>query len=212
MIVTTKTFGQVLKDTVVDIDGNVYQTVRIGTQIWMVENLNVTHYSNGEKILNISPDTLHWSIDTTAHYFNYNNDSAISIDYGRLYNWYTVNDNRKICPVGWHIPSDSEWTILINYLGGENEAGGKMKEKGTLHWISPNIAATNSSKFTAIPCGAYFENKFDGAGGVCMWWTSTELTYGSSDAWCRYIIYSEASIHSEHFEKSRGFSVRCVKN
>lgn len=136
--------------TVTDIDGNIYQTIKIGTQWWMAENLKVTHYRNGDSIPNVTDETA-WSNLTTGAYGNYNNDDDISNTYANLYNWYAVNDSRNIAPIGWHIPTDAEWQTLVDYLGGESVAGSKMKETGTEHWRSPNVGTTNESGFSALP-------------------------------------------------------------
>jgi len=137
--------------TMTDIDGNVYETVTIGTQVWMAENLKVTHYRNGNTILHII-DWFSW-FTLTGAYCEYDNDVNNVAVYGRLYNWYAVNDSRYIAPVGWHVPSDAEWLTLVDYLGGDTVADGKMKEIGTTHWVSPNTGATNESGFSALPGG-----------------------------------------------------------
>lgn len=138
--------------TVTDYDGNVYQTVLIGDQCWMMENLKVTHYRNGDPIPHVT-DGVTWGNLTSGAYCNYNNDEGNVATYGRLYNWYAVDDSRNIAPAGWHVPSDAEWQTLVDYLGGDAVAGGKMKEAGTTHWASPNTGATNESGFTALPGG-----------------------------------------------------------
>ena len=141
-----------LTPPVFDIDGNGYDTVVIGTQTWLVQNLRVTHLNNGVSIPNITNSTL-WKNSTTPALCYYNNDSvSYAAIYGALYNWYAVNTN-NLCPTNWHVPSYSEWETLITYLGGASVAGGKLKEVGTTHWTSPNTGATNSSGFTALPNG-----------------------------------------------------------
>ncbi len=136
-----------------DYDGNAYDTVMIGTQVWLKENLRVTHYNNGDLIPNITGNT-EWAATATGARCYYNNDSA-SYDpvYGVLYNWYAVSDSRHLCPAGWHVSGNAEWQAAENYLGGDVIAGGKMKEEGTLHWLSPNTGATNASRFTGLPGG-----------------------------------------------------------
>ena len=139
--------------TVVDIDGNVYNTVTIGTQVWMVENLKTTKYRNGDAIPNVTGNAS-WVALSTGAYCWYNNDAATyKATYGALYNWYAVGDSRNIAPSGWHVATDSEWTTLSTFLGGESIAGDKLKEIGTSHWLSPNTGATNSNGFTAFPGG-----------------------------------------------------------
>ena len=138
--------------TVTDIDGNVYHTVKIGAQTWMVENLRTTRYNDGTAIPLVTGNTA-WGSLTTPGYCWYNNDQATyGSTYGALYNWYAVNRG-KLCPTGWHVATDAEWTQLTDYLGGVWVAGGKMKEAGLSHWESPNEGATNSSGFTALPGG-----------------------------------------------------------
>jgi uncharacterized protein (TIGR02145 family) len=137
-------------DAITDADGNYYNIVTIGTQTWMAENLETTKYNDGNNIPNIS-DNVAWSNLTTPGYCWYNNDDSTYKNlYGALYNWYTVNRG-KLCPIGWHVPTDAEWTTLTTYLGGESVAGGRLKETGTMHWVSPNVGAINETGFTALP-------------------------------------------------------------
>jgi len=162
---------------ITDIDGNVYHAVTIGTQTWMVENLKVTKLNDGTSIPNVTALTA-WNNLTTPGYCWYNNDIANKKLYGALYNWYNVSTG-KLCPTGWHVPSVTEWTTLINYLGGESVAGGKLKETGTTHWVTPNTGATNTSGFTALPAGIRYSNTDDFAeslGGETDFWTSTQYT------------------------------------
>jgi uncharacterized protein (TIGR02145 family) len=196
--------------TVTDIDGNIYHTITIGTQIWMVENLKTTKYRNGDPIPNVADNT-QWNNLTTDAYCNYNNDANNATIYGRLYNLSAVLDSRKICPSGWHIPSDAEWTTLIAFLGGDNVAGGKLKETGTSHWNSPNTGATNETGFTALPDGHrdYF-GIFLEIGGYGHWWSSTKDD--ESSAWSYRMGYSYKNIgRSSSYEKN-GYSVRCIKD
>jgi uncharacterized protein (TIGR02145 family) len=197
--------------TVTDQDGNVYRTVSIGTQVWMVENLNTTKYRNGEPIANITDDTV-WFDLTSGAFCNYNNDTANSTTYGRLYNWYAVNDSRNIAPVGWHVPSEEDWTTLTTYLvGGESEAGGKLKEAGIAHWLSPNTDATNKTGFTALP-GGYrnFTGTFLGIGYGDYYWSSVEDD--DSDALCRALYCNSSQVDKASFYKTVGISVRCIKD
>jgi uncharacterized protein (TIGR02145 family) len=195
--------------TVTDIDGNVYPTLQIGTQTWMVENLKVKHYRNGDPVPNVT-DTTEWSTLTTGGWCWYNNDSSNKATYGAMYNWFAVSDNRNLAPAGWHVPSDAEWTTLINYLGNITTAGGSMKETGTAHWQSPNTGATNSSGFTALPGGyRYTDNgSFRQMGFDADWWSSTEVD--AVFAWFRNIYYDAASSGRYYYKKQNGFSVRCV--
>jgi len=197
--------------TVTDIDGNVYTTVVIGTRTWMVENLKVTRYRNGDAISNVTDNTA-WAGLTTGAYCWYNNNIANKTPYGALYNWFAVNDPRNIAPAGWHVPSDAEWTTLITYLGGESVAGGKMKEAGTTHWLSPNTDADNSSGFAALPGGYRFgyDGTFDYLGIVGGYWSSTQN--GAFGAWYRSLYYDNASAYRSDDGKQLGLSVRCVRD
>lgn len=193
--------------TVTDIDGNVYHTVTIGTQTWMVENLKVTKYRNGSTIPNVTDNTA-WSNLTTGACCDYNNIASNSITYGKLYNWYAVNDSNNIAPTGWHVPTDAEWTILTTYLGGETVAGGKLKEAGKTHWdISTD--ATNESGFTALP-GGYRINS-NGAflfiRSAGYWWSS------GIDPVIRHLNYDYSYVDKfNSYNKQVGYSVRCVKD
>lgn len=196
--------------TVTDIDGNVYHTVKIGSQVWMVENLKTTRYNNGNPIPNVTDSTA-WNNLTTGGYCAYNNDSANTAVYGLLYNWYAVHDTDSIAPRGWHIPTQSEWTTMTNLLGDLEAAGGKLKETGTTHWQSPNTGATNESLFTALPGGKrQSHGKFTGLGSTGMWWSASGD--GTYDAWGRYINYNDSAMFRYDDTKKAGFSVRCVMN
>lgn len=198
--------------TVTDIDGNVYKTIKIGDQWWMAENLCVTKYRNGEEISNII-NNFEWASISSSSYCYYNNDFATygSI-YGALYNWNAVSDNRNIAPEGWHIPTDEEWKILINYLGGFSVAGGKMKELGTIHWLSPNTGATNSSGFTAIPAGSrgVSTGEFGWIGLGNDYWSSTSNT--NTHAWAYYVGNNTSGCLRLSHNKGNGFAIRCIKD
>ncbi|MDP2337020.1 MAG: fibrobacter succinogenes major paralogous domain-containing protein [Bacteroidota bacterium] len=198
--------------TVTDIDGNVYQTVSIGTQVWMKENLKVTRYRNGDVIGTTTPATLDVSGESTPKYqWAYNGDERNVAAYGRLYTWYAVTDSRNVCPTGWHIPTDAEWTTLTDYLGGAKIAGGKLKETGTAHWQSPNTGATNETGFTALP-GSYrsISGEFSHFGNYGGWWSSSE--FNAYMAWPRYMTGIVSYIGRYGYGKSIGFSVRCLKD
>ena len=195
-------------DTVTDIDGNVYQTVTIGKQTWMVENLKVTKYRNGDAIPNVTNGT-EWSNLTTGAYCEYDNVARNSAVYGKIYNWYAVADSRNIAPTGWHVPSDDEWTTLTTFLGGELYAGNKLKEKGTAHWQSANYGATNETGFSALPGGSYSGGSFYNLGSGGYWWSSTER---SSHAWYRYMYYNYGGVFRVSSNQSVGCSVRCLRD
>ena len=195
--------------TVTDIDGNTYNTVVIGTQEWMQENLKVSKYRNGDPIpTNLSNTT--WQNTTSGAYAIYNDSTTNNSIYGKLYNWYAVADPRELCPVGWHMPSDSEWTTLENFLGGSLVAGGAMKAVSTL-WLSPNTGATNSSGFSGLPGGARFSNgAYYNVGNSGVWWSSTQ--YSTADAWSRLLFCSNGVVYRNYYDESYGFSVRCVRD
>jgi uncharacterized protein (TIGR02145 family) len=189
--------------TLTDIDGNIYNTVTIGTQIWMKENLKVTHYSNGNPIPILLEDTLN------AWYCPANSQS-----YGATYNWFVVNDSRKLCPQGWHIPDTTEWNTLISYLGGDSIAGGEMKDTGTTHWFSPNTGATNSSGFTALGAGICYD--FFSPGQISTFkvigafWSSVEINNSTSRLIGLRANSKNATI--SNVNKDIGISVRCISD
>lgn len=197
--------------TVSDIDGNSYNVIRIGTQLWLKENLKTTKFDDGTSIPNIT-DRFTWIGLTSPGLRWYDNDEATYKNtYGALYNFYAVVDNHKLCPSGWHIPTDTEWSGLIDYLGGSNFAGGKIKEAGTSHWTSPNNAATNESGFTGLP-GGMTDNSgfFVWIGLTGRWWTSTE--FSSTGGRNVNTVYDWGTMGIGGSDKMVGHSVRCVKD
>jgi len=193
-----------------DQDGNRYHVISIGKQVWFAENLKTTHYRNGDPIPDIL-DVNTWRNLTNGAFCNYDNDPSNAAVYGRLYNWYAVTDNRNICPAGWHVPTDADWYQLINYLGGESVAGGKLKESAPGHWLIPNTGATNVSGFTALP-GGYRSSKgtYHILDTYTFYWTST--SYSDNVAWSWFLQNnSEGATRIENL-KTFGFSVRCVKD
>jgi uncharacterized protein (TIGR02145 family) len=196
-------------DTLTDFQGNVYYTVTIGTQIWMAENLMVTRYRNGDPIPNVTNNSS-WSNLTTGSYCDYNNTPANSTIYGKLYNFYAITDTRNVCPLGWHVPSDSQWTILKNYLGSTG-AGGKIKETGTTHWQSPNSYATNESGFSALPGGVRnSDGLFYYLWKSAYWWSST--VDNATNAFDYFVNYDMATLIRVNNPKLLGCSVRCLKD
>jgi uncharacterized protein (TIGR02145 family) len=195
--------------SVTDIDGNLYDTVKIGTQIWMKENLTTTKFNDGSNIPLITDDYT-WSQLTTPGYCWYeNNEVAYKETYGALYNWYTINTG-KLCPIGWHIPSKAEWDNLIAYIGNNNY-GGKLKEIGFAHWRSPNTNATNVTRFTALPGGnRNYGGPFYSLYTIGGWWYSTE--YSATKGWQLNLFYDQGTISISNFNKQTGNSVRCVQD
>ena len=197
-------------ETVTDIDGNVYHTITIGTQVWMVENLKTTKYRDTTSIPNVIDNTA-WSNSNTGAYCDYNNTPSNATTYGRIYNWYTVSDVHNIAPTGWHVPTDAEWSTLTTYLGGESVAGGKLKEIGTTHWESPNTGATNQTGFTALPAGyRIYDGSFRSLGKYGGWWCARE--YQAETALLRFVYYITSDVSRTGDYKVLGFSVRCVRD
>lgn len=199
--------------TVTDQDGNTYKTIVIGTQTWMAENLRTTKYRNGDSIPEIS-DSIVWDNLKTGAYCNHNNDNSFQMvaTYGRLYNWYAVSDSRNIAPLGWHVPTNDEWTTLITYLGGDTLSIKKLKEKGSAHWCLYNEGSDNSSGFTALPGGSRFGIYFIQSGYLGYWWSSTEDDSKIS-AWYRSLTIQPGEPISPYiWFKEAGFSVRCIKD
>jgi len=187
-----------------------YVAVSIGKQIWMYKNLNSDHYINGDSILEVTDQT-QWINLIEGAWCNYNNDSIKGAIYGKLYNWYAVNDPRVLAPNGWHVPNKFEWAKLSNYLGGDDLSGGKLKETGTEHWLSPNTGATNESGFSALPSGCRCNfGPFDVIGIYSFFWTSTEND--SSDAWYKVLSNRSSYFNRGYLEKKNGYSVRLVKD
>jgi uncharacterized protein (TIGR02145 family) len=206
--------------TVTDIDGNIYNTITLGTQVWMVENLKTTRYRDGTSITNVS-DNAAWASATSGAYCDYNNDAANAVDYGRLYNLYAIKDSRNIAPAGWHLPNMSEWLTAINYLGGGGIAGGRMKEAGLVHWNAPNTGADNSSWFTAlgsgfrspVPSGSFYNFK----NSAYFWSSSSNLSNPSSPTINSFIFNYNSADYTMQWGSisggaTYGYAVRCIKD
>jgi uncharacterized protein (TIGR02145 family) len=206
-----KTYG-----TMTDQEGNVYKTIVIGTQEWMAENLNTSIYRNGDAIpTNLDDST--WTNTTSGAWAYYINDVSYACPYGKLYNWYACVDARQLCPVGWHVPTNAEWTVLIDNLGGVTVAGGIMKSTGTIQaatglWFGPNTEATNSSGFSGSPGGLREYDFSYGANGVAgFWWSSSDGGNGGS-AWNRCLRFNDSASPGRIDDKHYGFSVRCLRD
>jgi uncharacterized protein (TIGR02145 family) len=215
--------------TVTDIDGNIYTTIEIGTQVWMMENLKTSKYRDGTLIPNVTDDVL-WAGLSDGAYSNYNNDVANVITYGRLYNGYAVDDSRNIAPEGWHVATGDEVQALLDHVGEAAKWAPKLKEAGTTHWNDPNTGADNSSGFTALPGGFRMEYvntetfEFNTLRDQGRWWASDPSGAGSLDYF--YMSHSAINvlgsltgdsyppwpINYEPFDKRNGYSVRCVKD
>ncbi len=208
--------------TIKDIDNNSYRVVTIGTQTWMAENLRVAHYNDGTAIPLVTVNTA-WQDSSNAGnpaYTWYNNGNYVTgygapaPEYSALYNWYAIdilsNGNRNVCPTGWHVPSDAEWTNLTNHLGGASVAGGKIKETGLGHWNNDNTGATNESGFSEIPGGYRFDNGvFSSIGSSAGWWSSLQ---SGDDAWLRLLYNSDDNVYRDVSAKGWGLSVRCLRD
>lgn len=200
--------------TMSDQDGNVYKTITIGSQEWMAENLRTAHYANGDPIplvtgngwLNLSNGATCW----------YNNDSSNhNCPYGRLYNAFAVQDSRKLCPTGWVVPSDNDWTLLENSLGGPDAAGGKMKSQGFQYFLSPNQDATNQSGFSGLPGGFRYgiagAGPFEGKQTNGYWWSSTSGTSQPGTSIFRSLGFDIGFLAASNFLNRSGMSVRCMR-
>ncbi len=208
---TTAVFNPKKKyGTVVDIDGNEYKTIVIGSQTWMAENLRTTRYRNGDKIPNIKDNT-QWSNLETGAYCNYNNteDMDTIATFGRLYNWYAAGDERNIAPKGWRVPTVMDYNILFNYLGGDSIASNALKEVGNYHWQDP-FESDNSSGFTALPGGRKdFNRDTKGIGYYGLWWT---ITQNSETKSCFFFLYYYDSLVWKNINyKKNGYAIRCIK-
>jgi len=210
---TTAIFNsQLTYGTMTDQEGNIYKTIRIGSQTWMAENLRTSIYRNG-KTIPVVTDSLEWcSLKTGAYCNYYNTQNSVHIaTYGRLYNWYAVSDSNILAPQGWHVPASSEWDTLVTYLGGVNLSVAKLKEQGKNHWGNSNTS-DNSSGFTALPGGCRMGYcYYMGLGDLGYWWSSTEFL-DMDTAWYRSLTIMPDSISPWRWFKDAGFAIRCVKD
>lgn len=197
--------------TIKDIDGNVYRTLEMcDGREWMIENLNVSRYRNGDTIPQVQ-DPQEWAALRTGAWCYYENETSVGMVHGKLYNWYAVNDPRGIAPEGWHVPKSDEWTLLVDCLGGDNMAAGKMKEIGTINWAEPNVGAVNTSGFNAIASGARNTlGEFKALTNLVFYWSEEESN--QHNAWYRHLSYSNSFVVKFYNDKRSGFSVRCVKD
>jgi uncharacterized protein (TIGR02145 family) len=223
MLASNCTKDDTKSNTVTDIDGNIYHTVTIGTQEWTVENMKTSKFNDGSSIPLVTNDTV-WRKAKAAYCLYKNDASSFQATYGALYNWYVVdtacNGDKNVCPAGWHVPNETEWITLLDYLGGSMIAGGKLKETGTVHWMAPNTGADNSSGFTALP-GGQRDNSgwFSGIGSfgsVGYWWSVSEEKDPDYDVYNPGCLYLNYDLNLAQFQyasgKETGFSVRCLKD
>jgi len=196
---------------VVDIEGNEYSTVIIGNQIWMRENLRTSTFRNGDTILHVDDNGTWSKLKTGAWCHLYNQNTQCDI-YGKLYNYYAVEDSRGLCPLGWRIPTENDFNILTQYLGGEQIAGGKLKDVGTTCWQTPNLGATNESGFSALP-GGQRSNKgiFGNLGNAGSWWTITKNNTISAWSISLFSFTGGNAVYKYFNEFNVGLSVRCIK-
>lgn len=219
----------VLGPNVNDIDGNTYQSVTNCGLTFTKQNLNVSKYTDGTPIPQVT-DQAQWGNLTTGAWCYYANNTANGTTYGKLYNWYAVAGiynlasatnpalRKKLAPIGWHIPTDAEWTQIINCLGGSTVAGGKMKSTGTIQasnglWQSPNAMATNESGFIGLPGGEIYVTYYNGIGSYGNWWSSSEVNFAPSDAFALTLGYDFGDVSfGDNYAKIHGYSVRCIKD
>lgn len=195
--------------TVKDQDGNIYNTTRIGEQIWMAENLKTTKLNDGTPIPFVT-DKSEWAALSKPGYCWYKNDTTYKNVYGALYNAYSVITAR-LCPSGWHVSTNNDWSQLLTFLGGEDIAGGKLKETGTDHWSEPNSGATDENHFKALPGGSRYTNGlFLTIKNMGYWWSPGETN--TFNNWYRSIYNRDRSVSSNFIDSTNGFSVRCVKD
>lgn len=204
--------GSMAQQRVADFDGHLYDTIHIGTLVWLTPNLRTTHYSNGVPVPMIT-DSVLWAHTNSGARCYYDNDSAMYDSvYGALYNYFVITDTNKICPTGWRVPTNNEWLATEVDVGGLDIAGGEMKEAGTAHWMSPNVGATNHSGFTGLPGGAMdpYTSTYTWLRENGLWWTAT--SYSGSMAWSTYMWYMSTSVDHNPVSKKAGMSIRCVQD
>ena len=201
-------FGQHFHRPLIDIDGNKYSLITYGDQLWMAENLRVTRFSNGDTIEFVNQTNIWENLETPAYSKSIEFEKAQQI--GLLYNWYVIDDSRNICPRGWHVPTDSEWTKFINYIGGANYAGKILNKKSLFlsFFYKKTVLKTN---FGVRFCGYLgFDGSFCDLGTKSSWWTKTENV--SNTAWNRFISIDESKVYRDDEIKQAGLSIRCIKN
>jgi len=195
---------------ITDIDGNIYSTVQIGYQCWMKGNLRVSKYRNGD-FIQTNLDDLNWSNANSGSFAIYSGDYANELIHGKLYNWFSISDSRKICPTGWDIPTDKDFSTLVDFFGGASDAGGKLKDLGTTIWNSPNLAATNESGFSMLPSGLRLTaGTYENIKNNGYLWSRTE--YDINYSWIRGFSRGDVIVSRVLANKKSGFSVRCLRD
>lgn len=200
--------GNLHAQSVKDADGNIYLAINIGKQVWMAENLKTTRFNDGKAIPLVTDDKA-WKALKSPGYCSFENNSENKALYGLLYNWYTVG-TKKLCPKGWHVPSDTEWKEMVDFIGGSNTGGDKLKESGDEHWKNPLLSPTNDYDFTALPGGTrlYSGSFAEFGSSYAVWWTATEFSSLAAYNWGLHV--SSSKIFNGYDSKQSGFSVRCI--
>jgi len=197
-----------------DADGNIYTEIKIGTQTWLLENLNTTRFRNGD-LIPVITDSAQWNNRTAAAVCDYDNIAEYGNSEGRLYNWYAAVDERNICPVGYHIPSAEELNTLVNFLGGSAIAGDKLKNTGTVYWSAPNTGATNQSGFTANAIGIRHAGNFIHRLLLGCYWATTMNPNPTMSNYAYYLHLQNGTSTADvspFFEKQMGLAIRCIKD
>jgi uncharacterized protein (TIGR02145 family) len=196
---------------VFDFEGHNYATIILENgQEWMAENLKTTRFSNGDTIPHKIENSV-WQNSQSAAYSFYNEETELQSIYGNIYNWYVTIDERNVCPIAWHVPTDNEWTNFTDLFGGNGVAGGKMKIQDTLFWRSPNLGATNECLFSGLPAGCRYDGgNFSNIEKYAFWWSSTQLDNQLS--WFRSASYVSDNLVKNYATKETGYSIRCLKN
>jgi len=209
---STAVFPALTFETIQDIDGNSYKTIKIGTQTWMAENLKTTKFSDGTSIPSTSDPLTDISNESAPIYqWSYNNNKELSKNAGLLYTWYAASSLKGVCPTNWHVPREDEWLKMTSYLGGLDNVGYKLKELGSTHWSIANKEVTNETGFTALPAGYRNSNgTFDLINITGYWWTSTQT--GAENANHRNLNIYNSGLGNYGLFKKSGASIRCIKD
>lgn len=204
------TFKTYNADAIYDYEGNYYNTVHIGNQFWMAENLKSGRLNDGAEMSYVNVNNIWSNLSNPGYCWPDNDEVSYKNSYGALYNWFSVNTS-KLCPEGWHVPTVTEWNQLGSFLGGDSVAGNKIRESGTIHWSAPNSESTNESGFTALPAGfRYIDGSFMPPGESGYWWSSSE--FSSAEAYRFGTTKVITGLFNHYRLKTYGYSVRCLKD